>query len=222
MPSPPTMPPIAWLRAVFGLMIRPAAMAHDHAGDAHRAQVGVHPHLDELGAEGPHRELLALRALLRLARRLDGLLAVAPEDVGVRSRRARLAFKNSRPSAAPTSSAVAPFRGEPRRRRRGSAPRPARPGPRRGPPSRRSRPSSTRPAPAPAAASSRPARCAPWPTGRPSTSAAIWVSDRVGARADVAGRASARRRCRRRRCGPGPSPGRRCVGQRRRRHARSR
>ena len=106
------MPPIAWLRAVFGLMMRPAGDGRYHPGDAHRAEVGVDAHLDELRAEGVHRELLALLARLRLVRHLDGILAVTPEDVGVCLVRAASAASTSRPSPALTWSAVAPFKGE--------------------------------------------------------------------------------------------------------------
>ena len=47
MPMPQTTPPRTWLRAVFGLMIRPRGDRRRPRGDADRAEVLVDPHLRE-------------------------------------------------------------------------------------------------------------------------------------------------------------------------------
>ena len=65
MPMPKTMPPIAWLRAVLAFRMRPAAKAPTRRLTLISRNAEIDPHLDELCAEGMHREVLLFIARSR-------------------------------------------------------------------------------------------------------------------------------------------------------------
>src|SRR5882724_10668160 len=63
-PMPPTMPPMAWLRASRGFTTRPPIRA-DKPAHAHEPEVAIHGHFREYSAERLHGVLVALVSGLR-------------------------------------------------------------------------------------------------------------------------------------------------------------
>ncbi len=103
MPMPQTMPPITWLRAVFGLMTRPGATAVTTRCHVDRAEVLVDVHLCEDCRVAVEPVLRAAWATAEstLARRLRRIRVIVASP-GARSR----TFSQTAFTAEPTDDAV--------------------------------------------------------------------------------------------------------------------